>query len=132
MSATGQDTLKARRKLEAGGKSYDYYSLDALSEAGFGDISRLPFSLKVLLENLLRYEDDRSVTVSDIEKAAKLRKVLKKNKNLKSPSDPKIKLSPLTPKGGVDVGFSQPMLAPKKGTKFNPKIYNSVMDIELH
>ena len=71
MSATGQDTLKARRTLEAGGKSYDYYSLDALSEAGFGDISRLPFSLKVLLENLLRYEDDRSVTVSDIEKAAK-------------------------------------------------------------
>ena len=71
MSATGQDTLKARRTLEAGGKSYDYYSLDALSDAGFGDISRLPFSLKVLLENLLRYEDGRSVSVGDIERAAK-------------------------------------------------------------
>ncbi|MGB0630658.1 MAG: aconitate hydratase AcnA [Alphaproteobacteria bacterium] len=71
MSATGQDTLKARRTLEAGGKSYDYYSLDAVSDAGYGDISRLPFSLKVLLENLLRYEDGRSVSVSDIERAAK-------------------------------------------------------------
>ena len=71
MSAIGQDTLKARRSLEAGGKSYDYYSLSAVSDAGYGDISRLPFSLKVLLENLLRYEDGRTVTVADIEKAAK-------------------------------------------------------------
>ena len=71
MSATGQDTLKARRSLEAGGKSYDYFSLSAVSDAGYGDISRLPFSLKVLLENLLRYEDGRSVTVADIERAAK-------------------------------------------------------------
>ena len=71
MSATGQDTLKARRSLQAGGKSYDYFSLSAVSDAGYGDISRLPFSLKVLLENLLRYEDGRSVTVADIEQAAK-------------------------------------------------------------
>jgi aconitate hydratase len=71
VSAIGQDTLKARRSLEAGGKSYDYYSLSAVSDAGYGDISRLPFSLKVLLENLLRYEDGRTVTVADIEKAAK-------------------------------------------------------------
>ena len=70
MSAIGQDTLKARRTLEAGGKSYDYYSLSAVADAGYGDISRLPFSLKVLMENLLRYEDGRSVTVADIEKAA--------------------------------------------------------------
>jgi aconitate hydratase len=71
VSAIGQDTLKARRSLDAGGKSYDYYSLSAVSDAGYGDISRLPFSLKVLLENLLRYEDGRSVTVADIERAAK-------------------------------------------------------------
>ena len=68
VSATGQDTLKARRTLEAGGRKYDYFSLDAVSEAGFGDISRLPASLKVLVENMLRYEDGRSVTVSDVEK----------------------------------------------------------------
>ena len=71
MSATGQDTLRARKTLVSGGRDYEYFSLDAVSEAGFGDISRLPYSLKVLLENLLRYEDGRSVTVSDIERAAK-------------------------------------------------------------
>ncbi len=66
MSKVGQDTLKTRRSLSAGGKDYDYFSLEAAAEAGLGDISRLPFSLKVLLENLLRYEDGSSVTVDDV------------------------------------------------------------------
>ena len=70
MSATGQDTIGARRTLDVNGRSYDYYSLDAIREAGFGDVARLPFSLKVLVENLLRHEDGRSVTVDDIRKAA--------------------------------------------------------------
>ena len=65
MSTVGQDTLKTRRSLTAAGKSYDYFSLAAASEA-IGDISRLPYSLKVLLENLLRHEDGRSVDVADI------------------------------------------------------------------
>jgi aconitate hydratase len=66
MTAFGTDTLKTRRSLNAAGKSYDYYSLEAAAEAGLGDISRLPFSLKVLLENLLRWEDGRTVSVDDI------------------------------------------------------------------
>ena len=66
----GTDTLKTRRTLNVGGKDYDYYSLKAAEEAGLGDLSRLPFSLKVLLENLLRYEDGRSVTVEDIKALA--------------------------------------------------------------
>ena len=66
MSGSGQDTLKARRTLQAGGKSYTYFALDAVQEAGLGDISRLPFSLKVLLENLLRYEDGRTVKTDDV------------------------------------------------------------------
>ncbi len=66
MSKVGQDTLNTRRSLSAGGRDYDYFSLEAASEAGLGDISRLPFSLKVLLENLLRYEDGTSVTVDDV------------------------------------------------------------------
>ena len=65
MPVTGQDTLKTRRTLSVGGKEYDYFSLEAASEAGLGDVSRLPYSLKVLLENLLRYEDGRTVTVDD-------------------------------------------------------------------
>ena len=71
MTTTGQDTINARRTLKVGEKSFDFFSLAALSEAGYGDISRLPFSLKVLIENLLRYEDGRSVTRDDIEKATK-------------------------------------------------------------
>jgi aconitate hydratase len=66
----GQDTLKTRRTLTAAGKSYDYYSLEAASQAGLGDLSTLPFSLKVLLENLLRHEDGRSVTVDDVKAMA--------------------------------------------------------------
>jgi len=66
MTAFGTDTLKTRRTLNAAGKSYDYYSLEAAAGAGLGDISRLPFSLKVLLENLLRWEDGRTVSVDDI------------------------------------------------------------------
>ncbi len=61
----GQDNLKTRRTLKAGGKEYDYFSLPAAAEQ-LGDLSRLPYSLKILLENLLRYEDGRSVTIEDI------------------------------------------------------------------
>ena len=53
MVRTGQDTLQTRKTLDVEGKSYDYFSLKALA-AEMGDISKLPFTLKVLLENLLR------------------------------------------------------------------------------
>ena len=66
----GTDSLKTRRTLKAGGKSYDYFSLEAAAEAGLGDVSRLPVSLKILLENLLRHEDGRSVTVDDVKAVA--------------------------------------------------------------
>ena len=57
MTLVGEDNMKARRTLDIDGHDYDYFSLAAASESGLGDISRLPFSLKVLLENLLRHED---------------------------------------------------------------------------
>ncbi|ABC24305.1 aconitate hydratase AcnA [Rhodospirillum rubrum] len=62
MPLCGHDTLKTRKTLSVNGKDYDYFSLEA---SGLGDISRLPYSLKVLLENLLRYEDGRSVSTDD-------------------------------------------------------------------
>jgi aconitate hydratase len=65
MTAIGQDTLNARTTLSAGGASYDYFSLKTAEEK-FGDISRLPFSMKVLLENMLRFEDGVTVTQDDI------------------------------------------------------------------
>ena len=61
----GRDSLDTRKTLNVAGSKYAYYSLEAAA-AKIGDISRLPYSLKVLLENLLRYEDDRSVTTDDI------------------------------------------------------------------
>ena len=69
MPVVGQDSLKARRTLTLNGKSYDYFSLKA-AEPVLGDLSKLPFSMKVLVENLLRYEDGRTVTVDDVKAAA--------------------------------------------------------------
>ncbi|MAN80287.1 MAG: aconitate hydratase, partial [Magnetovibrio sp.] len=71
MSITGQDTLNTRRTLSVGGREYDYFSLEAAEAAGIGAVGRLPFSLKVLLENLLRREDGRTVTVDDVKAVAK-------------------------------------------------------------
>ncbi|MBX6743249.1 MAG: aconitate hydratase AcnA, partial [Acetobacteraceae bacterium] len=64
MRMIGQDSLKTRRTLTVDGKTYHYFSLPEAAKA-IGDISRLPFSLKVLLENVLRYEDGRSYKVDD-------------------------------------------------------------------
>ena len=59
------DSLNCRRSLEVAGKTYHYYSLpDAAAQ--LGDISRLPTSLKVLLENLLRWEDNQTVRADDL------------------------------------------------------------------
>src|SRR5437660_2526127 len=67
VSVTGHDSLKARRTLEVEDRRYDYFSLDAAAKAaGLGDIARLPVSMKILLENLLRLENGRTVTVDDI------------------------------------------------------------------
>jgi len=66
MTAIGQDTLGTRDTLKVGGKDVAYYSLKKAA-ARLGDVSRLPFSMKVLLENLLRFEDGVTVTVEDIQ-----------------------------------------------------------------
>jgi aconitate hydratase len=60
------DSLMTRRELTAGGKTYHYYSLPGAEAAGLAGISRLPVSLKVLLENLLRFEDGVSVGEDDL------------------------------------------------------------------
>jgi aconitate hydratase len=65
LPVSGHDTLQVRRSLQVGDLSYDYFSIPDAGKA-LGDVSRLPFSLKVLLENLLRFEDGRSVTVDHL------------------------------------------------------------------
>ncbi|GAK32456.1 aconitate hydratase [Iodidimonas nitroreducens] len=69
MSTVGQDTLKTRDTLTANGKEYAYFSLKKAAEK-IGDVSRLPFSLKVLLENMLRCEDGQTVTSDDVQAVA--------------------------------------------------------------
>jgi aconitate hydratase len=67
MTAIGLDSLQTRSTLTAGGKTVDYFSIKKVSEK-LGDVSRLPFSMKVLLENLLRFEDGGfTVSVQDVQ-----------------------------------------------------------------
>ena len=60
------DTFQSRRTLLVEGREYDYFSMPHAAEHGAGDVARLPVSLKVLLENLLRFEDGETVTAEDI------------------------------------------------------------------
>lgn len=61
-----QDTYNTRRELTINGENYHYFSLPALAEAGFPNIHKLPFSLKILLENQLRHEDGKTAKTEDI------------------------------------------------------------------
>ena len=65
MAAAHPNSFKARKTLKVGGKTYTYFSLKAV-EKEVGDLSRLPFSLRVLLENLVRHEDGTTVKKADI------------------------------------------------------------------
>ena len=66
MTTVGHDSLKTRKTLNVEGKDYDYYCLKAAAEK-IGDVSKLPYTLKVLLENLLRCEDGRTVKTEDVQ-----------------------------------------------------------------
>ncbi len=65
------DSFKARSSLKVGGKTYALFRLDVLEKAGLTGLSRLPFSIRILLENLLRNEDGRSVFKEDVEALAR-------------------------------------------------------------
>ena len=62
----GHDLSRTRKTLTAGGQTVSYYSIPAAEAAGLGDFAKLPASLKVVLENMLRFEDGKTVTVDDI------------------------------------------------------------------
>ena len=65
------NSFQAASSLAVGGREYEIFRLNALEKAGAGNVSRLPYSIKILLENLLRHEDGRTVVASDIEFVAK-------------------------------------------------------------
>ncbi len=76
------DSFNCRRKLKVGKREYDYFSLPEAEANGLAGISSLPFSLKVLLENLLRHEDGRTVTADDIRGIAEWLKERKSDKEI--------------------------------------------------
>ncbi|HXM07880.1 MAG TPA: aconitase family protein, partial [Candidatus Acidoferrum sp.] len=76
------DSFNALDTLAAGGRNYRYFRLDALERAGLAQLSRLPYSIKILLENLLRFEDGRSVTKENVEALAGWQPVRKAEKEI--------------------------------------------------
>jgi len=67
----GKNSFGAAAKLRAGNGDYEYFRLSSLEEQGLGNVGRLPFSIKILLENLLRNEDGRRVSAEDVETVAR-------------------------------------------------------------
>ena len=67
---TSVNSFKSKSTLTVGGKTYTYYSIEKAEQNGLKGVSRLPHSMKVVLENLLRFEDNRTVTKADIEAVA--------------------------------------------------------------
>jgi aconitate hydratase len=65
------NSFGSRTHLKAGARSVQMFSLPALQAAGYPEIAKLPFSLKILLENLLRHEDGRFVKAADVEALAR-------------------------------------------------------------
>ncbi|HEU4640269.1 MAG TPA: aconitate hydratase, partial [Candidatus Binatia bacterium] len=76
------DSFGTRKVLRVGDQNYDIFRLDLLENAGFQNISRLPVSLKILLENLLRQEDNHHVTKGDIEALANWNPKVKSEKEI--------------------------------------------------
>ncbi|HEX5430773.1 MAG TPA: aconitate hydratase AcnA [Bryobacteraceae bacterium] len=68
---TSQNSFGAAGPLQAGGRKYEIFRLSALEKAGLAKLSRIPYSIKILLENLLRFEDGSTVKRADIEYVAK-------------------------------------------------------------
>ena len=82
MSMQSLDSFKCRKSMKVGNKTYQYFSLKAAEKNGLDGISSLPYSLKVLLENLLRHEDGRTVNAEDIKAMAKWLKSRKSKREI--------------------------------------------------
>lgn len=79
---TAKDQFSTARSLKVGGKTYRYYSLKALEEQGLGSISKLPFSIRVLLEAAVRQFDGRAITEEHIKQLAKWNEGVGRNKEI--------------------------------------------------
>ncbi len=81
MFIAGKDPLKSKKSIKIHQETFYYYDLNTAA-AKFGDISKLPFSLKILLENLLRFTDDRSVFLDDVQAIIDWQKTKKSDREI--------------------------------------------------
>src|SRR5881296_739713 len=79
---TTRDSFNTRTEIQAGGQTVQIYSLPALEKAGFSGVARLPYSMKILLENLLRREDNAFVKADDIEALAQWKAIANVEKEI--------------------------------------------------
>lgn len=77
-----KDQFSISRNLEVGGKSYRYFSLQALEEQGYGSVSKLPFSIRVLLEAAVRQFDGRAITEDHVKLLSKWNEGRDNNKEI--------------------------------------------------
>nr|WP_289622854.1 aconitate hydratase AcnA [Alcanivorax sp.] len=144
--------MNSKKTLEANGKTYHYFDINTVADKGWGDLSKLPFSLKVLLENLLRFEDGDSVTGADVEAVVRWLENKRSDKEInyrparvlmqdftgvpgvvdlaamrdaikKAGGDPS-RINPLTP---VDLVIDHSVMVDKFG---NPQAFSENVDIE--
>ena len=76
--AASKNSFGARDTLKVGSQNYEFYRLEALERRGIGHVGQVPFSIRILLENLLRQEDGRFVKPKDIEALAEWQPVADK------------------------------------------------------
>ena len=129
MTDQSLDSFKCRKTLKVGNKAYVYYSLKAAEKNGLDGISSLPSSLKVLLENLLRHEDGRTVTKTDIEAMAKWVKAKGKSKREIAFRPARVLMQDFTGVPAVvDLAAMRDAMVDLKG---NPKKINPLAPVDL-
>ncbi len=106
---TTLNSFDTRTDIRIGGQAVQIYSLPALEKAGFSGVARLPYSMKILLENLLRREDDAFVNADDI------RLPLRRLKALSPPAIGSIKLRQIVGKKRLVMGNNYPRFANYSG-----------------
>src|SRR3954467_13481914 len=123
-----QNSFNTRASLTVAGQRYQYYSLPALEKAGFAGLARLPYSLKILLENLLRREDGRFVDRDDIQTLAGWYATSKLAKEIAF-MPARVLLQGFTgPRGGVDLAAMRDGVVRLGG---DPKKVNPLQPVEL-
>ena len=121
------NSFGAAAKLRAGNTEYDYFRLATLEETGVGTVSRLPFSIKILLENLLRCEDGKRVSAADIDYVARGVSGPSAKKSASCPPASCCRISPASPASST----SPPCATPSPPWAPIPSRANPLMPADL-